>query len=117
PSGYFFTLETYTPTIWLGVFNPIVARDYPTKAEIAVRVQDGQGRPVDGVPVLFEVEPTWAQSVVLSPSQTMTHAGMAQAILSQPQTTGMARVTAHVDNATAHTYIVVKSFEQRQGGE
>lgn len=111
-SGYFFTLEVSTPAIWLGVPNSLAAV-YPTRAAVVVHVQDGQGRPVDGVAVAFEVEPIWAQSVVLSPPQTVTHNGVARTIFSQPQTTGRIRITARVDNTIARTAIVVESYEER----
>src|SRR5262245_30940785 len=109
PSGYFFTLETSTPTIWLGVFSPSAPQYYVTRAEVVVLVQDGQGRPVDGVPVLFAVEPIWAQSIILFPLQTETRAGVARAILSEPKTTGLVSMTARVDNTTAHTHMVVQT--------
>jgi len=113
PSGYFYALETSDRTIWLG-YNLYMARGYyPTEADIAVHVQDGQGQPVDGVPVLFEVEPIWAQKIVLSPLQTVTRAGVARAILSQPQTTGMVSITARVDNTTARTSIEVRTYKER----
>ncbi len=111
-SGYFFTLEVSTPTIWLGVPNSL-AGAYPTRAAVVVHVRDGQGRPVNGMPVAFEVEPIWAQSVVLSPPQTVTRDGVARTIFSQPQTIGLVRITARVDNTTARTAIAVESYEER----
>ena len=111
-SGYLFTLESSTPTIWLGVPNSL-AGAYPTRAAVVVHVRDGQGRPVDDAPVAFEVEPIWAQSVVLSPPQTVTRNGVARTIFSQPQTIGLVRITARVDNTTARTAIVVESYEER----
>ena len=116
-SGYFFTLEVSTPIIWLGAYDLSATRSYATKAEVVVRVQDGQGRPVDGVGVAFELEPTWAQSIVLSPPQTMTRGGVARTLVSQPQTIGLVRLTARVDKTTAQTTIVVQSYEERRRGE
>lgn len=55
-SGYFFTILT-APTALRGESIALV-----------VKVQDAQGRPVDGVPVEFEVDPTWAGSASVSPS-------------------------------------------------
>jgi hypothetical protein len=111
-SRYLFTLEVSTPTIWLGVPNSLVGA-YPIRAAVVVHVRDSQGRPVDGVPVAFEVEPIWAQSVVLSPPQTVTHNGVARTVFSQLQTIGLVRITAHVDNTTARTAIAVESYEER----
>lgn len=112
-AGYFFTLKVSTPTIWVGVHDLAAARVYPTRTEVVVRVQDGQGRPVDGVPVAFELEPTWAQSVVLAPPQTVTHGGVARTMFSQPRTTGRVHIIARVDNTTARTAITVQSYEER----
>ena len=75
-----------------------------------MRVQDAQGRPVDGVPVTFEVEPGWAGSVAMTPSQTRTRRGIARAIVAEPQTTGVVRVTAHVDQMTAQAMLTVERY-------
>ena len=75
----------------------------PQVAEVIVRVQDAQGRAVDGVPVTFELEPVWARSAVLEPSQTTTRGGRARAVFSEPRTTGVVRIMAHVDHTTAQT--------------
>ena len=75
PAGYFFSMQTSTPVIWLGVYSPVLAERFPTMAEVSVRVQDAHGQPVDGVPVTFEVEPQWAQYASVSPSQVTTRGG------------------------------------------
>lgn len=110
-SGYFFTLEVFPSVIWLGV--PSSAAGYPTRAAVSVRVRNGQEQPVDGVPVAFELEPIWAHSATLSQLQAVTQHGVARAILSQPQTTGVVHITARVDNTTARTWITVQSYEER----
>ena len=112
-AGYFFTLQVSPATIVLGAYDMSAALRYPTKAAVVVRVQDGQGRPVDGVAVAFALEPTWSQSAVLSPSATVTHGGIARTIFSAPRTTGRVRITARVDNTTARTALVVQSYEER----
>jgi len=109
-SGYFFTLEVPVSIVFLGV--PSAApRGFPTAAEVVIRVRNGQGQSVDGVPVVFELEPSWAQSAVLSPLQTVTRDGVARAIFSQPQTTGVVHITARVDNTTARTRITIQTYE------
>jgi hypothetical protein len=110
-SGYFFTLEAFPSVIWLGV--PSAAAGYPTRAAVDVRVRNGQGQPVDGVPVAFALEPIWAHSATLSPLQAVTQHGVARTMLSQPQTTGVIHITARVDNTTARTWITVQSYEER----
>jgi hypothetical protein len=109
PSGYSFTLEVFPSIIWLGA--PGYAAGYPTRAAVVVRVRNGQGQPVDGVPVIF-LEPLWAHSAVLAPLQAVTQHGMAHTILAQPQTTGVVHITARVDNTAARTWVTVQSYEE-----
>jgi hypothetical protein len=110
-SGYVFSLETYPTIIWVGVMTLRSKEQYPQAAEVIVRVQDAQGRAVDGVPVTFELEPRWANSAVLAPSQTTTRGGIARAVVSEPQTSGIVRVMVHVDNTTAQTRLTVQTYE------
>jgi hypothetical protein len=110
-SGYVFSLQTYPTIIWVGVVTLRAAAQYPQAAEVIVRVQDAQGRAVDGVPVTFELEPRWANSAVLAPSQTTTRGGIARAILSGPQTSGVVRIMVHVDHTTAQTRLTVQTYE------
>ena len=62
-SGYFFTILTI-PTALRGETTALV-----------VKVQEAQGRPVDGVPVEFEVDPTWAGNASVSPPRVVTQQG------------------------------------------
>src|SRR5215510_16255274 len=107
-AGYSFSLEVSDPVIWMGPEIFVGGAPIPPAAELIVRVQDAQGHPVDGVPVTFEVEPGWARSVSLAPSQTSTRGGIARAIVSEPQTIGVVRVMAHVDNRTAEATLTVQ---------
>src|SRR5262244_1188366 len=100
-TGYRFSLEVSDPIIWMGQGSSVSGASLPQAAELIVRVQDAQGHPVDGVPVVFEVEPEWARSVALAPAQTSTRGGIARAIVSEPRTTGVVRVMARVDTLTA----------------
>ena len=100
PSGYFFTLQVADPVILL--------RPYNTATEVSVRVQDARGQLVDGVPVIFEVEPGWAQPASVSPSQVTTRGGMARTVFTA-RLTGIVHVTARVDNTTAQATITVQS--------
>jgi hypothetical protein len=113
-SGYVFSLQVSDSLVWLGPVEPQVARQFPQVAELIVRVQDVQGRPVDGVPVTFEVEPGWVGSAAVSPSQTSTHSGIARAIFSEPRTIGVVWVMAHVDNTTAQARLTVLRYERRR---
>ena len=106
--GYVFSLQVADPIIGLGPV-PSSYRQFPPVTEVIVRVQDAQGRPVDGVPVTFELEPAWAGSASIAPSQTTTRRGIARAIFSEPQTAGVVRVMARVDNTTAQATMTVQS--------
>src|SRR5215510_5912005 len=110
-AGYRFSLEVSEPTLWL--VSGILAGDVQgltQSTELIVRVQDAQGHPVDGVPVTFEVEPSWAQSIALAPSHTTTRGGRARAVVSNPQTTGVMHILARVDNMTAQARLTVEKF-------
>jgi len=111
-AGYRFSLEVSDPIIWMGPGSSTSSTPLPQAAALIVHVHDAQGHPVDGVPVTFEVEPGWAWSVALTPAQTSTHGGIARAIVSEPQTTGVVRVMARVDTMTAQATLTV----QRYGG-
>ena len=104
-SGYVFSLEVFPVIIWVGQVDSAVAAQFPQVAEVIVHVQDAQGRAVDGVPVMFELEPAWARDAVLAPSQATTQGGIARAVLSQPRTSGIMQIMARVDNTTAQTRV------------
>jgi Big-like domain-containing protein len=109
PSGYFLSMEVSTPIIWLGASTAGRAEQFPTMAEVSVRVQDKQGQPVDGVPVTFEVEPDWAQYASVSPSQGTTRGGVARTVFAA-RLSGVVHITARVDNTTARTRITVLHY-------
>ena len=108
PSGYVFSFRTSDSAIWLlPPESPLVAR-FRRVAELVVRVQDAQGHPVDGVPVVFALEPEWQQSASITPQQASTRNGMVRAIL-EPKTTGAIRVMARVENVTQAVVITVSN--------
>jgi hypothetical protein len=116
-SGYVFSLQTYPTLIWVGQVDSALAAQFPQVAEVIVRVQDAQGRAVDGVPVTFELEPEWAGSATLAPSQTTTRGGIARAVFSEPRTSGIVRVMARADNTTAQTRLTIQSYQGRPSGQ
>jgi len=116
-SGYVFSLQTYPTIIWVGQVDSALAAQFPQVAEVIVRVQDAQGRAVDGVPVTFELEPGWATSAVLAPSQTTTRGGIARAVFSAPQTSGIVRIMARVDNTTAQARLTVQTYQGRSSNQ
>jgi hypothetical protein len=112
-SGYVFSLEVFPTIIWVGQVESSRAAQFPQVAEVIVRVQDAQGRAVDGVPVTFELEPEWASSITLAPTPTTTRGGIARAVISEPRTSGVVRIMARVDNTTAQTRLTVQSYQGR----
>jgi len=106
PSSYFFSLRAYDSQIWLQLPGLPLAARLPRVAELVVRVQDAQGRPVDGVAVMFELEPAWQPSASITPQHASTRDGMVRAIL-EPKTTGVIRVMARVADVTQEVAIAV----------
>jgi hypothetical protein len=109
-AGYVFVLQVSDPVIWLGRVD---TRQFPQVTEVSVRVQDAQGHPVDDVPVTFAVEAGWANSITIAPTHTRTHGGRARALVSAPQTTGVVRIMARVDDTTAQTRLTVQTYERK----
>jgi hypothetical protein len=116
-SGYVFSLQTYPTIIWVGQVDSALAAQFPQVAEVIVRVQDAQGRALDGVLVTFELEPTWAMSITLAPTQTTTRGGIARAVISAPQTSGIVRLMARVDNTTAQARLTVQTYQGRSSNQ
>ena len=116
-SGYVFSLQVSQAIIWVAQVDSAVAGQFPQVAEVSVRVQDTQGRAVDGVPVTFELEPGWARSATLAPSQTTTRGEIARAVFSEPKTSGVVRVMARVDNTTAQARLLVQTYQGRSSSQ
>jgi hypothetical protein len=95
-SGYFFAILT-TPTVLRG-----------EDVTLVIKVQNAQGCPVDGVPVEFEVAPTWAGNAFVSPPHAVTQQGKAQAIF-QANQIGVVRVTVRVDGSAEEVLFSVSS--------
>lgn len=107
-SGYFFSLWVSEPYIWLSLDGDPREERYPSFTELTVQVQNAQGQPVNGVPVMFQVEPDWIQDASVTPHRVMTRVGTAKGIF-RAETTGVVRITVHVDDTTQETRIVVSS--------
>ena len=75
-----------------------------------MRVRDAQGQPVDGLVVMFSVEPSWTQYASITPAEALTRNGEAHATF-QASTTGVVRVMTRVDNVTLGTTITVVGRE------
>jgi hypothetical protein len=112
-SGYFFSLSSSPPQIWLNSLAPTDL--YPTFAELSVQVRNAQGQPVDGVPVEFQIEPEWANSASIEPPRTTTRGGVAQAIF-RAKTIGVVRVSARVEDTIQQTRIIISVYNPGPGG-
>jgi hypothetical protein len=96
--GYAVSLRASSDPIWL-ILVPSVPPGGRTFGELVVSVRDAQGRPVDGVPVEFELGGSWAQSAAVTPQRAVTHNGSVRAIV-EPRTSGIVPVIVRVDNVT-----------------
>jgi hypothetical protein len=115
-SGYVFSVQVYDTIVWLGPVPD--TRRFPKVADVIVTVQDSQGRLVDGVPVMFTLEPSWVGRASLEPAETRTHGGRARSRFSEPQTTGVVRIMVSVDGTTAPVRLTVMSYEEPfRGGQ
>jgi hypothetical protein len=113
PSSYFFAVQPSDTVIWLLRPTSPHAGRLPRVATLVVRVQDAQGRPVNGVPVTFTVPPAWERSAYITPQQAVTHNGMARTVL-EPRTTGALQVMVHVENLTQRVTITVSTEPTRR---
>lgn len=104
PSRDFFSLHVSETTFWQQPPDLHLPAQFPTSAVLTVRVRDARGQPVDGVAVTFQAEPAWA---AVSPSRTLTRAGIARAVL-HASGTGVVRVRASVDTAVQEVRIAVQ---------
>src|SRR5262245_22357455 len=111
-SGYVFSVQVSQSIVWRGPVNQTIVAQYPQVAEVRVTVQDTQGRPVDNVPVSFELEPSWARSAALTPAETRRRGGMARALFSEPRTTGVVRIMVRVDGTTAQSRLTVLTYQE-----
>ena len=102
PSGYRFAMRGHG-TLYVG-----------QRTALVIRVQDASGQTVDGVPVEFQVDPSWADRASVKPASVTTSGGQAQTIF-RATTTGVVPVTVRVENTT-HTFRVSVMARSRGGG-
>lgn len=76
-------------------------------ATVVVRVQNGQGVPVDGLLVAFQVDPPWARYVsTIRPARARTRGGRVRAIL-RSDLVGQVRITVQVGALTKQMTVTV----------
>jgi len=80
--------------------------------ELTAVVKDGQGQPVNGIPVTFQVAPDWKQDTTLVPIRTLTQDGIANTVF-QADMPGVVRVTVQAGNTSQTTHITVTGAGSR----
>jgi hypothetical protein len=75
-------------------------------AAVVVYVQNGQGIPIDGILVTFQVDPPWARYASVRPAQAHTRVGRVRAIL-RSDLLGRVRITVRVGALTKQATITV----------
>jgi hypothetical protein len=75
-------------------------------AAVIVYVQNGQGHPVNGVLVTFQVDPPWARYASIHPARAYTQGGRVRAIL-RAELVGLVRITVRVGAITKQATISV----------
>ncbi len=76
--------------------------------ELVVHVKNSHGQPVNGVPVVFQVDPAWQGAASIFPERVLTHNGVAHARL-RVDLIGVVGVTARVGTLTKKASIAVTS--------
>jgi hypothetical protein len=75
-------------------------------AAVVVYVQNGQGIPIDGILVTFQVDPPWVRYASIRPAQAHTRVGRVRAIL-RSDLLGRVRITVRVGALTKRATITV----------
>jgi hypothetical protein len=75
-------------------------------AAVVVRVQNEQGLPVDGLLVVFQIDPPWARYASIRPGQARTRGGRVRAIV-RAELVGQVRLTVRVGALTKQATITV----------
>ncbi len=110
PSGYVFSLQAFPTEILRSISS--IADSHTSggdkAANVVVRVRNRQGAAVDGIPVVFEVEPAWAQDATVTPTRAVTRQGEAHARF-EARSVGVVRITARVEDTTQGISIAVSA--------
>jgi len=109
--GYTFAVEVSDSIVWLGPVDAAAAPRFPQTATVSVTVRDAEGRPADNVPVTFALEPDWTSLASLVPAETRTRGGRAQAVFSEPRTSGVVSILVRVDGTPAQVRLTVESWQ------
>jgi hypothetical protein len=75
-------------------------------AAVVVRVQNRLGLPVDGIPVTFQVDPSWARYASIRPARALTQGGRVRVML-RADMVGLVWITVRVGVVTKRVAITV----------
>jgi len=90
---------------------PDLVRQFENVELVAV-IKDSQAQPVNGIPVMFQVPPTWQPTTRLVPNQAMTHGGIARATF-EASLPGVVTVVAQAGDTTKTMHITVTGHGSR----
>lgn len=110
-SGYSLSIETKPDVVWLKGPVSYTPNNQLGLGGLIVHVRNAQGQPVEGVPVTFTVEPSWADDVTMWNDEVTAEDGRARAII-EPRFEGNIEVYVRVDNKmqTAKFHVVKQDF-------
>src|SRR5438128_8397211 len=109
--GYRVSLHVSDTLIFLGASG----LNLPLVSEVVVRVRDAQGRPVDGLPVVFSAEPSWTQNVSFTPPEAHTRNGEVRTIF-EANTTGVVHIMSRIDHVAREAMMTFQSSPSPSGG-
>jgi len=112
-----FAQETQTPGPYhVSLQTPDLIFQYE-QVEITATVTDSQGRPVNGVPVVFSVESDWRANAKVLPRRIMTQDGVANTFF-RSNMPGEVTVTAQAGGAyDANDITITGAGSQRSGAQ
>lgn len=110
-SGYTVSLETRPDVVWLKGPVSNQPNNLLGLGGLIVRVHDAQGHPVEGIPVSFNVEPSWSEDVSMWTDPATAEDGRARAII-EPHYAGTLKVHIRVQDVlkTATIRVELQTF-------
>ncbi len=122
-SGYYLSMRSTSPSLYFYIGSQPdpgsqVAIDYPVSMILVVRVRDAQGKPVDGVPVAFELNPKsqLAGKLLIADVKPVTKGGKVQVkvwLTDNVSRSAAGRINARVENITVSVGAAVESSPVR----
>lgn len=115
--GYTFNVSHTPSRLYLPDRHMDAADRYPSSGVVTIRVQNAQEQGVNGIPVMFQVEPECQPHVNFGPQQMMTaENGVAQATLTALDKIGFCDVTVTVDGMSEKVTFNITQRPAAAGG-